>query len=228
MNQPSAELAAPDAAIRHYGHNLWFAIPVMAALLLGGLLALRLPYGQEIVALNGWRHEPFNTLFRYATHAGEAGPYLVAGVALLVLGRYRGMALVAASGLIMLPLSFLLKDQFGMARPLTWFSEAERWHEIVTVPGVVLNSGDTSFPSGHTMSAFALYGMLTLMLPWQHRRWGLLFALLAISVGISRIFLVQHYLVDVMAGAVVGLALSGLVWYFGHMEVFRERQRSGR
>lgn len=221
MNQPAAAPVSTDRTIRHYGQNLWFALPVLAALLLGGLLAWYLPYGQEIIALNGWRHEPFNTFFRYATHAGEAGPYIVAAVTLLVLGRYQDLALLAVSSLLVLTLSFLLKDQFGIARPLTWFSEAERWQEIVTVPGVVLNSGNTSFPSGHTMSAFSLYGLLALMLPWRYRQWGLLFALLAILVGISRIFLVQHYLVDVLAGAVIGLVLSVLVWYFGQVELWR-------
>lgn len=211
---PDSTLSRPGEPARHYGHTLWFTVPVLVAFLAAALLALSVPYGEEIVALNAWRREPFNTLFRWATHAGEVVPFVVAGLALLALRHYRGTVLVASVGVLLLPVSFLLKDHFDTARPLTWFTELERWDEIVTVPGVILTSGNTSFPSGHTMSAFALYGLLALMLPVRHRRWGLLLALLAISVGVSRIFLVQHYLVDVMAGAAFGLLLSGLVWYF--------------
>ena len=190
----------------------WFTGPVLLALTAEAATAYRLPYGDEILAFNGLRQEPLNSVFRFATHLGEAYAYVVAGVALILLRKYRYAALVALTGLLILPLSFLLKDQFGIMRPLTWFSQAERWQEVVTVPGVTLASGYTSFPSGHTISAFALYTLLTLMLDWKHRHWGLAFALLAVSVGVSRIFLVQHYLADVLGGTVMGLSVGWLVW----------------
>ncbi len=203
----SHSLLAPHASL-----NLWFAIPVLIALGVGATVAYYLPYGDEILAFNHLRRDLLNTAFVLATYLGEVYAYVVAGIALLLLRKYRFAALVALTGFVILPLSFVLKDQFGIMRPLTWFSQAERWHEVVTVPGVTLASGYTSFPSGHTMSAFALYSLLTFMLGWKHRRWGLAFALLAVAVGVSRIFLVQHYLADVLGGAVLGLLLGGLMW----------------
>jgi membrane-associated phospholipid phosphatase len=86
------------------------------------------------------------------------------------------------------------------------------YSNIVTVPGVELHTGQTSFPSGHTMAGFGLYSILTLMAGKKKQRWGFALALAAISVGVSRIFLVQHFLPDVLSGALLGLLVSSLVW----------------
>lgn len=211
----SEQALSPSSPLAPHSSFRWFTLPVLLTLAAGLVAACHLPYGDEILAFNGLRYEPLNSVFRFATYLGEAYAYVAAGLALILLRKYRYAALVALTGLVMLPLSYVLKDQFGIMRPLTWFSQAERWHEVVTVPGVTLASGHTSFPSGHTMSAFALYSLLALMLGWRHRRWGLAFALGAVAVGVSRIFLVQHYLVDVLGGAVMGLVLGWLVWQIG-------------
>lgn len=70
---------------------------------------------------------------------------------------------------------------------------------------------DFSFPSGHTMNAVVFYGGVALLL-WSiyGRRAGLvaiaLATIIAIGVGISRIYLGYHYLTDVVGGVLAGLA----------------------
>jgi membrane-associated phospholipid phosphatase len=86
-------------------------------------------------------------------------------------------------------------------------------HEsVVTVPEVELNTGQTSFPSGHSMAAFGLYSLLALIGGKKGRYWALLWAIMAAAVGLSRIFLVQHFLADILAGGVLGLFVGALVW----------------
>ena len=66
-----------------------------------------------------------------------------------------------------------------------------------------------SFPSGHTITAFAVAVSLSLFYP--ELAVGLFFC--ALSVAASRILLGMHFLSDVLAGAAIGTALAcGAVW----------------
>lgn len=189
----------------------WFFIPVLLFFITGLVMLLLMPYGAEILYLNTWRAEPLNSFFRFFTLMGEFPAFVVTGL-LLLLWRYRFALLFAGAGLLVSPLSYLLKDKIGTDRPITYFEKAGIREAVVQVPGVDLNSGQTSFPSGHTMAAFALYGLVALtagrVVPWL----GLACAWTAILVGISRIFLVQHFLIDVLGGAAIGLLLALLLW----------------
>jgi undecaprenyl-diphosphatase len=88
-------------------------------------------------------------------------------------------------------LNFVLKIIFHRARP--------------TINRLIEESG-FSFPSGHSMAAFTLYGILTFLL-WKHissyRGRGLLIIIsvvMIIMIGISRIYLGVHYPSDVLGG----------------------------
>jgi membrane-associated phospholipid phosphatase len=76
-----------------------------------------------------------------------------------------------------------------------------------------LDLGGYSFPSGHTMAATLLYGLLAAfaILVWKGWHWRILAvfgALLAIAlVGFSRVVLGAHYLSDVL-----GAIASGIGW----------------
>jgi undecaprenyl-diphosphatase len=58
-----------------------------------------------------------------------------------------------------------------------------------------------SFPSGHTGSALAFFGVLGFA--FRRSSWG--FLLLGVAIGWSRIYLNVHYFSDVMVGGVIGL-----------------------
>lgn len=69
-----------------------------------------------------------------------------------------------------------------------------------------------SFPSGHTITAFAV--ALSLSMYYPGLAVGLMFC--AVSVATSRVVLGMHFLSDVVAGAVIGSALAfGSVWLMG-------------
>ena len=201
-------------------HN-WFMIPVSLFFGAGLALAYIVPYGDEILFLNSIRHEPFNSLFKFFSWCGETWIWVVVGLAALF-WRYRFTLLIAVTGLIM-PLVFILKDQVGTDRPITYFQVVNKVNAVVTVPGIVLNTGQTSFPSGHTMSAFGLFSLLALIMGRDNQKWGLLAAMLAIGAGLSRIFLVQHFLVDVLAGAALGMLVSGFIWWLNGRPYFQRQ-----
>ena len=198
--------------MRYIWQQNWFFIPVVVFFILCGTVALSVPYSRELLFFNDLRHEPFNSLFLFLTQCGEVWAFAVFGVAAFF-WKPRYTFIIATVGLLALPVGYFFKDVIGVDRPITYLEKMALTNEVVLVPSVELNRGQTSFPSGHTMAAFALYSLLALMAGRRYERWGLLFALMAMLVGISRIFLVQHFLVDVMAGAFLGLILSGIVWF---------------
>ena len=75
--------------------------------------------------------------------------------------------------------------------------------EIHTVSGVELHTGN-SFPSGHTTTAFTIFLLACIFIP--NRITLLLGYCIALGVGYSRIYLAQHFPVDVAAGKLVGVA----------------------
>jgi membrane-associated phospholipid phosphatase len=76
---------------------------------------------------------------------------------------------------------------------------------------------DPSFPSGHTVSAFALaYGM-SRVLP----RGRGVFVFLAAACGLSRFLGETHFLTDVLAGAWVGWESARLMWDWGVAKLIR-------
>jgi membrane-associated phospholipid phosphatase len=69
-----------------------------------------------------------------------------------------------------------------------------------------------SFPSGHTAAAWFMFFWFALL--GKSRIWGLFVAFLAVGVAYSRVYLMQHFPVDIAVGACIGFASSALVYYF--------------
>jgi len=69
------------------------------------------------------------------------------------------------------------------------------------VPGVEVHYIN-SFPSGHSATIFSIAVLVALMI--QKRAYHVALLLMAVLVGASRIYLAQHFLIDVASGAAMG------------------------
>jgi membrane-associated phospholipid phosphatase len=91
----------------------------------------------------------------------------------------------------------IVKYTAGRARPELWLGP---FHHV--------RAASTSFPSGHTVGAFALAGVLILSSPSRTMRIAAF--LLALSVAVSRVLAFRHWTSDVLASAAIGILLAAV------------------
>lgn len=181
----------------------WYNIPIVLYFTACFILLLFLNKGDLVLFFSDNRTDFWNTFFIYGTKLGEEYIYLLGLVGLLFV-KYRYAIFVPVVAGITAVFSALLKIFFAHLRPKLWFEELG---EILTfVPDIYVNVGYTSFPSGHTFSGFAIFGYLALC----SNRWWLkiLFASFAIITGLSRVYLAQHFLEDIVFGGFLGTTLA--------------------
>jgi membrane-associated phospholipid phosphatase len=85
----------------------------------------------------------------------------------------------------------------------------------------ITSTGYSSFPSGHTATIFALTTLLSFYFPGRNT--GIFFIVIALLTGFSRIYLSQHFPVDVLAGSLVGVFVSVLVYQMIPLKTFEKK-----
>ncbi len=154
----------------------------------------------------------FNYFFRFATLLGEPITYVLLVLGFLIFKKNKLALIISILGGGNILLSYSLKTYFQALRPVLFLEySGGRQGLLGNIPNVEFLGGATSFPSGHTLSAFALYGLLSYLVP---NKWQIPLLTIAVFVGVSRMYLGQHFLEDVLAGAVIGLAWASLVHFF--------------
>jgi membrane-associated phospholipid phosphatase len=197
-------------------HNRYFFICFALFLLIGGVLLFTIDQGDAIRFFSDRRTTAGDAFFKYFTKVGEEWAYpfvLLMLVFLLKPRNYRYFLYIPLLGGIVSLVSYFSKAYFRHPRPLLYFERNGMMEEITRVADVSLYGGLNSFPSGHTMSAFALYTFMALVIP-DKKAGGLLLFLAALLVGLSRIYLVQHFLKDVYLGAFIGVLIAVGLYFF--------------
>jgi undecaprenyl-diphosphatase len=135
-----------------------------------------------------------------STRVGDGWLWYAMGLAILMFGgesRFAALGSAGSAAVLSILLFIVLKQFTGRRRPCQ--IEPHCW-------ATLLPPDQFSFPSGHTMTAFAV--AISLSLYYPSLAIGLLFC--ALSIAASRILLGMHFLSDVAAGALVGAGLGYL------------------
>lgn len=142
---------------------------------------------------------------------------MFAALAFIFLFVKRKMTLVfVVGGLLTLVITHFFKKIIfkGVPRPAE-FLGLENLHLINGVKMAFWNS----FPSGHTMTAFTIFAILCLYFRKCVSQY--VWLLLAIIAGVSRVYLSQHFLMDIFVGSILGIVIG-----FVRMSLFfQERKR---
>ena len=163
-----------------------------------------------------WVHEVFhdqiwlNYIMKYITYIGEFGAgAIICALVLLVFRktRWAGIAVALALILDIFIVNVVLKLSVNRARPWQSYPELgfQEFHNSIGVR----EPSDSSFPSGHTAATFAAAGALIM----YYKAKGIPAVIVALLVGLSRIYLCMHYPTDVLGGMVIGFA-CGVAGYF--------------
>jgi membrane-associated phospholipid phosphatase len=98
-------------------------------------------------------------------------------------------------------------------RPLAYFANSGvKWHII---KGLLISEYN-SMPSGHTGAAFFMFFWVAILL--RRFSWGLIAGLLAVGVAYSRVYLFQHFPIDTLVGAAIGVGASALFFSINYVK----------
>ena len=201
-----------------------------------GLAILCIPKG-ELHLLLCDRHSPARDVFySHITDLAATFPYIVCAL-ILVFGRIGdgvfGFTAMFTSGLV----TQFCKRIENTPRPLTWFAENMPDVQLPLTEGVDMNLW-YSFPSGHATSFFALAFFLSIVttkylsakqsnsvsgltakqsnsISGLTGVAGLLQIVLVLFAALgcySRLYLSQHFAIDILVGIVIGIVVTGLIY----------------
>ena len=176
-----------------------------------------------ILSIQGFESPTLTLVMKFFTFIGSFPSVFVislfAAIFLYFVLKHRMELILFGSVVIGTPIiNQILKQIFHRARP--------DLHRLIEIGGY-------SFPSGHAMNAFAVYGILTFLL-WRHipSRLGRTILILISSgfiflIGTSRIYLGVHYPSDIIGGYFAsGLWLSMAIWFFKRYKERRSKRKA--
>lgn len=189
--------------------NRWFLFPFLLLWLATGYFQLIYSQTQLSIFINQLWHPIYDVLFKYTTHMGDG---LFSGLFTLIMLPFslRKALLIflsyCLSGIIVLFFKCILMPR--TPRPAIVMEDL--LPTLHTISDVKLHSY-ASFPSGHTTSAFALFAMLAMFSPNCFTRFICL--VIAIVVALSRVYLLQHFMIDIYVGSVLGILSSFFIFH---------------
>lgn len=187
----------------------FYFIIFLVLLIVSSLFLLLEGHANAFLILNKFHNPIADFVFYYMTYLGDGWFAIIVGASLLLFKQTRRLGILvlisyALSGIF----AQLVKHIVEAPRPSAYFTYAQ-YHKFVE--GVHL-AGSNSFPSGHTTTAFSLASVLACFT--KNKKLQIVYLFLAMATGYSRIYLGQHFLTDVIAGALLGTLTTIAVLIF--------------
>jgi membrane-associated phospholipid phosphatase len=151
----------------------------------------------------------FDQFFYYMTVLGNGWTYTILMLAMLFISYRYSILFFSAlfiKTLIVQSMKYWIFP--NMLRPHEFFTNLSGMH---VVKGVDLLRY-YSFPSGHSASVFCAAVLLCLLI--KKNNWTIFLIIIAILTGYSRMYLGQHFSVDVFTGSIIGSVTAYLCFWF--------------
>jgi len=199
--------------------NKIFIVPFLIAVLGGAFFMESYSLTDGHYLINQYHNSFFDSFFRYTTDLGDGAMF---GVVIIVglFVRFRISLYAAVVGILTLfIITFISKELFfhDWPRPARVFSKLDvSLHYIEGIRNHMIST----FPSGHSTTAFGLYSLLAFFCKKNIGKLSL--AIVAIIAAFSRVYLSQHFVRDTVVGAIIGVTIALFVFYF-----FNKRYKEG-
>ncbi len=153
-------------------------------------------------------HSPItDDIFRTITFMGS-GWFIAIAALLCLLISFRISFIIAICGLINgIFIQFLKRVVFpGYDRPSGFLKDYE---QLYLIPEMKLHA-HFSFPSGHTAIAFCLFFCISIF--FKNKWIQFLSFVFALIIGFSRVYLSQHFFIDMYFGSIISILLTSGVF----------------
>jgi membrane-associated phospholipid phosphatase len=184
--------------------------------LLLSIYCVFIPKADGFLIINHLHYRLLDDFFILFTNIGN-GLFVIGLMLVMLFRRKFGWSLQIGAGFIVSGLIVqCFKHLIYSPRPKLFFGP----NSIYCINGIT-GTGNSSFPSGHTATIFALVTLFSLYFPG--RKSGLLFLAIAVLAGFSRIYLSQHFPIDVLAGSFIGCLTSLFVYRLIPLKTFQKK-----
>lgn len=153
--------------------------------------------------INGLHNEILDRIMIIITNLGDAGiVWILLAIVLLFMKKTRkcGILMIISMGIGVILGNVILKNLIARPRPC-WIDES--------IKLLIEKPKDYSFPSGHTLASFEAAVMIYL----NNKKAGIISIFIACLIAFSRMYLFVHFPTDILGGAILGTAISILVYY---------------
>ena len=201
--------------MNHAKHIFPFLVPTLVLALILAVALLIVPKAELHLALCQPHTAFLDKVVPLFTNLVDWLPYLI--VVLLLFYR-AGWSTFLASNLLLTTLIVQpIKHIVHAPRPLTWFAEYMPDITLPLVEGVRMNHW-LSFPSGHTATFFALFFCVSIILCAENIKGKYILSFLCFlcaSFGAyTRIYLSQHFALDIFAGILIAVCSTLILYFF--------------
>jgi membrane-associated phospholipid phosphatase len=191
-----------------------FVITFLLVLSAGLLLLVLKGKAGSFLWLNAYHSPELDRFFIYVTFLGDGLFAVTLALFCFVVLRKKKLGVVLLTSYLLSGLvAQLLKHLVVAPRPAGYFAPGQYRFFIQDIT----HSASNSFPSGHATTALALATVLALFI--ANRTVQLTLLLLGWVAAYSRVYLAQHFLVDILIGACIGLGVSLLATVYVQRKV---------
>ena len=165
-----------------------------------------------LYAINNLHNPILDKIMVAITSLGNGGLIWIAiAVFLLFIRKTRKCGILMLISMVMGLIlgNGILKNLIARERPC-WIDQS--------IPLLIPNPHDFSFPSGHTLASFEA----TVMIFLHNKKWGYISLVLAILIAFSRMYLFVHFPTDIICGMALGTLISILV--YDSYEILKNRK----